>query len=103
MVHIVRESVTLENHVHRCEKYLELCWKMLPKYKFIFKYLTKSENIELENLISSEIRLCLTSSIKNRDYDERILNLKQIKLLLLKVAVRQNKRLLAKKRSKNED
>lgn len=72
---------------------------MLPKYKFIFKYLTKSEKIELENLLSSEIRLCLTSSIKNRDYDERILNLKQIKLLLLKVAVTQNKRLRASETS----
>lgn len=70
---------------------------MLPKYKFIFKYLTTSEKIELENLLSSKIRLCLTTSIQNKDYDERILNLKQIKLLLLKVAVRQNKRLLAKK------
>ena len=84
-------------------KYLELCWKMLPKYKFIFKYLTKSEKIVLENLISSEIRLCLTTSIQNKNYDERISNLKQIKLLLLKEAVRQNKKLLAKKRSKNED
>ena len=78
--------------------------KMLPKINgTIRKYLTKSERIELENLISSEIRFCLTTSIQNKDYDDRILNLKQIKLLLLKVAVRQNKKALAKKRNTNED
>lgn len=76
---------------------------MLPKTKGkISKYLTKSERIQLQNLISSKIRAIMTTSIRNKDYGDRILNLKKIKLLLLKVAARQNKRALAKKRSKNE-
>ena len=86
------------------KRYLELCFKMLPKTNGnISKYLTKSERIQLENLCSSEIRATMTTSIRNKDCDNRMLNLKQIKLLLLKVAVRQNKKALAKKRSKNED
>ena len=90
--------------VYTDKKYIELCKKMLPKNNGnISKYLTKSERLELENLILSEIRATMTHSNRTKVVDERLLTLKQIKLLLLKVAARQNKKALAKKRSKYEE
>lgn len=68
-------------------KYLKLCYKMLPrKISNISKYLAKSERMQLEQLITSEIRATMISSIDIKKVDERLLNLSKIKIVLTKVA-----------------
>ena len=75
------------------EKYLQLCYKMLPKTNSnISRYLTKSERIQLEQLITSEIRATMIASINTKKVDERLLTLRKIKILLSKVAERKKKK-----------
>ena len=66
---------------------------MLPKTNSnISRYLTKSERIQLEQLITSEIRATMIASINTKKIDERLLTLRKIKILLSKVAERKKKK-----------
>ena len=100
MVHRPRNR----QYVHR-HKFLELCNKMFPKNNInVEKYLTTTEQKELEKLIQSEMRAVMSPPNKFKESNQRLLTLKKINLLLLKVQVRQNKKKAAKhKKNDNED